>query len=102
MIIYKKYENKTDKCWYKSSNIVYSECYDKENDFKELKIFFNNGSTYTYHKVDVRDYLLFRESVSQGKALNEYIKKYEYNKTENADIEQIKLQLTNILEEEKQ
>ena len=29
--IYNVYENKLDRTWYQSSNILYSECDDKEN-----------------------------------------------------------------------
>ena len=86
--IFNFYANDTDKTWYQSSNIKYSECIDHDNDLKTLKVVFNNGTQYKYKKVDVRDYLLFRDASSQGKALNEYIKPkgYEYEKMENADL----------------
>ena len=83
----------TDRCiervWYESSNIVYSLCEDKLDDYKEVTIVFKNGSTYQYHKVNVNDYLLFRSSISSGKGLNKYLKKYEYTKLDNTDIELI-------------
>lgn len=82
------YRNNVDKTWYNSSNVVYSECLDPEDDFKELKVVFANGNTYKYKDVDVNDYLLFREAESQGKALNKYIKSkgYEYEKMEDSDL----------------
>lgn len=94
--IFNFYANDTDKTWYQSSNIKYSECIDHDNDLKTLKVVFNNGTQYKYKKVDVRDYLLFRDASSQGKALNEYIKPkgYEYEKMENADLATLDGELT--------
>ena len=94
--IFNFYANDTDKTWYQSSNIRYSECIDHDNDLKTLKVVFNNGTQYQYRKVDVRDYLLFRDASSQGKALNEYIKPkgYEYEKMENADLATLDGELT--------
>ena len=94
--IFNFYANDTDKTWYQSSNIRYSECIDHDNELKTLKVVFNNGTQYQYNKVDVRDYLLFRDASSQGKALNEYIKSkgYEYEKLENADLEALDSELT--------
>lgn len=91
----KKSETDVEKMWYQSSNIKYSECIDHDNDLKTLKVVFNNGTQYEYKKVDVKDYLLFRDAASQGKALNEYIKPkgYEYEKLENADIDSLESEL---------
>ena len=77
-----------DRTWYISSNVKYSECLDYDNQLKALRIVFNNGTHYEYKKVDSRDYLLFRDAESQGKALNQYIKakSYQYEKLENADL----------------
>lgn len=85
------YCDNVDKTWYDSSNVVYTECIDNDNKPKTLKVVFSNGTQYQYEDVDVRDYLLLRESDSQGKALNRLIKekKYEYKKLENADLESI-------------
>lgn len=89
--IFNVYCNGIDKAWYKSSNIVYTECVDNENKPKTLKVVFSNGTQYQYNDVNVNDYLLLREDASQGKALNRLIKekKYEYQKLENADLEAI-------------
>ena len=82
------YEDSIDKAWYDSSNVKYSECIDNDNKPKTLKVVFTNGSQYQYDDVDVRDYLLFREDSSQGKAINKYIKSkgYKCTKIENADL----------------
>jgi hypothetical protein len=88
------YENDIDKAWYNSSNVIYSECLDKEGELKIVKIVFKNGSTYQYKDVSVTDYLMFREDASQGKAINKFIKKYNFEKLENSDL--------NLIENEKQ
>lgn len=82
------YANNIDKTWYESSNIKYSECIDNENSLKTLKVVFTNGTEYEYSDVDVNDYLLFRDDMSQGSAFNKYIKSngYEYKKIGNADV----------------
>ncbi len=84
-----------DKCWYDSSNVVYTECLDPDNELKTLRVVFSNGTQYEYKKIDSRDYLLLREDKSQGKALNRLIKekKYEYVKLENADLNSINEEL---------
>ena len=80
------YENDVDKAWYNSSNVIYSECIDKEGELKVVKVVFKNGGTYQYKNVSVTDYLMFREDASQGKAINKFIKKYEFEKLENSDL----------------
>lgn len=94
------YNNKThiDKVWYDSSNVLYSECDDIENDYKNVMVTFNNGSTYEYKQVNVNDYMMFREDISQGKAINKFIKKYECEKLENKNIENINEELTSLKE----
>jgi hypothetical protein len=84
-----------DKCWYDSSNVIYTECLDPDDELKTLRVVFSNGTQYEYKKVDSRDYLLLREDQSQGKALNRLIKekKYEYVKLENADLKAIEEEL---------
>ena len=91
MIKFNYYSNNVDYTWYESSNIVYSECIDNDNALKTLKVVFSTGTQYQYNDVDVRDYLMFRNDQSQGKALNKYIKGngYEYVKLENANLQEI-------------
>lgn len=85
----------TEKVWYDSSNVIYTECIDNDNRPKTLKVVFSNGTQYQYEDVNVNHYLLFREDASQGKALNRLIKenKYEYKKIEDADLEAISEEL---------
>ena len=94
--LFNYYQDNIDHTWYKSSNIKYSECIDNDNALKTLRIVFNNGTQYEYENVDVRDYLIFRDSDSQGKSLNRLIKekKYEYKKLDNVNVD--------VLEEEYQ
>lgn len=89
--LYNVYRNDVDKAWYDSSNILYSECDDKENELKEVRVVFKNGTQYKYKDVNVHDYLMFREDASQGKALNKFIKQkgYEYEKMENVNVDSI-------------
>lgn len=94
------YENGIDKVWYDSTNVIYSECDDVLNSLKTLKLTFKDGRTYVYKEVDVNDYLLFRESQSQGKAFFRYIKKYECERVDNSDLNKIKLELEKILDNE--
>jgi hypothetical protein len=87
--------NDIDRVWYSSTNIKYAECVDPDNGLKTLRVVFNNGTQYEYKDVDVRDYVVFKNDSSQGKALNRLIKekKYEYEKLENADLEAINEEL---------
>lgn len=84
-----------DRAWYESSNVKYSELLDYDNELKTLKIVFNSGTQYVYKNVASQHYLLFREDLSQGKALNKYIKAngYDYEKLENADIQSLNEEL---------
>lgn len=95
MITFRYYDKdeKVDRIWYSSSNILYSECDDKTDDFKELRITFKNGETYAYKKVDVNDYVLFAHGgidASNGKAFWKIIRpKYEAEKIGKKTLEEI-------------
>ena len=109
MLIERYYNENThlDKAWYESSNIIYSECDDNENDLKTLRVVFKNGSCYEYYKITVQDYLMFMHGGldgSNGKALNSFIKqkKYEYKKIEDANLENINEELLKIIESKKE
>lgn len=94
------YKDKIDKCWYDSTNVIYSECYDHENDYKDLKVVFKEGKTYVYKGVDVNDYILFKTDLSQGKALNKYIiKKYKGLRLPDMDMSLIEEDKQLLLEE---
>lgn len=107
MIKIRKYDSdkRIDYIWYDSSNILYSECLDNENDFKTLKVVFKNGQSYIYKKVDVHDYVQFVHGGlegSNGKALNSIIKpKYEFEKGEKVDITELLQRGNDIIEEQK-
>jgi hypothetical protein len=84
-------EKKLDRAWYSSSNIIYSECDDHENDYKTLRVTFKNGACYEYYKVSVQDYLMFMHGGldgSNGKALNKFVKanQYEYKRIDDSDL----------------
>lgn len=84
-------EKRLDRAWYSSSNIIYSECDDYENDYKTLRVTFKNGACYEYYKVSVQDYLMFMHGGldgSNGKALNKFVKanQYEYKRIDDSDL----------------
>lgn len=87
--IFNHYNDNLDRAWYDSSTIIYSECDDKDGELKTLRVTFKDGRTYEYYDVKVNDYLLFREDISQGKALNRIIKAYETKKIDPIDVENI-------------
>lgn len=91
MKLFSYYDNNIDHAWFESSDIVYSECIDNENELKTLKVVFSNGAQYEFYDVNVFDYLKFRDDSSQGKAFITYIrkKKYKYKKLENANLKEI-------------
>lgn len=91
MKLFNYYDNKIDHCWFESSNIVYTECIDNEDELKTVKVVFSNATQYEYYDVNVFDYLKFRDDSSQGKAFAKYIKSkgYKYKKLENANLKEI-------------
>lgn len=107
MVLFRLYDKakKVDRIWYKSSNIVYTECDDNENDYKTLRVTFKNGSTYQYNEIDVNDYVLFVHGGlygSNGKALNQFIKqKYNFEKLEDKDVSLLLKECENLLEKSK-
>lgn len=106
MILKKIYDEKTktQKVWYDSTMILYSEMVENDTENKgDLYITFKNGTTYKYSDVKFEDYLVFiggGTDASQGKTLNKVIKsKYEYEKIGNADILKINEELNRVDEE---
>lgn len=108
MIIHRDYdqEKRLDRVWYNSSNVFYSECEDIVDDYKILRVVFNNGATYEYRNVDVNDYVMFVRGGldgSNGRALNKYIKpKCECERIEDLGKERLTEELNGLLEEKKQ
>jgi hypothetical protein len=108
MIIHRDYdqEKHLDRVWYNSSNVFYSECKDIVDDYKILRVVFNNGATYEYRNVDVNDYVMFVRGGldgSNGRALNKFIKpKCECERIEDLSKERLTEELNRLLEEKKQ
>lgn len=106
MLIIKEYDKQTltEEAFYESSNVFYSKCNDNKNDLKTLLIVFNNGGSYIYYDVDVKDYLKFRNADSQGKAFNQYLgckksdgtPKYKVFKLGVRDLEPLKERLADM------
>jgi len=94
-------ENLIDECWYDSSTVYYSKCFDKLNDYKELEVTFKDGRTYRYSNLIIQDYLLFKNGGldnSQGKALNKFIKKYQFEKLDKINIDDLDLKRQLLME----
>lgn len=110
MLIFHVYNetNHTEKAWYDSSNIFYSEYVeDSEKNEGDLYVTFKNGATYKYKNVQIApDYVVFKHGGldgSHGKALNTHIKsKYEFEKVESKNIDELKKELTLCLEKQKE
>lgn len=100
MIIYNKYTGQRDHTWYNSSNVVYSECIDSDNEYKTLKIIFKGGRTYLYKNVDVEDYIRFKNSESNGKAFNDLIKKYDCVRMPDTDMATLDTLKSDFMEED--
>ena len=65
------YRNSVDHTWYDSSNIIYSECFDtQDNSKRAVKIVFKGGRTYLYKEVEPLDYVLFRDAQSNGQVFS--------------------------------
>lgn len=99
-LILDEYKDNVDKCWYDSSNVLFSKCYDNPNQLKDLTIVFKEGRTYQYNGVDVMDYIMFKTDRSQGKALNKYIvKKYKGVRLSDVDLNELEEEKNNIIVE---
>lgn len=77
-------ETKKIKSVYDSSNVLGAE-YNKMD--ATLTIYFKRGANYSYYNVKESDFQRFDTAESQGKALNEVIKKgdYRYQRNEDTD-----------------
>ena len=97
MVVKRVVENKITKSLYESSNIIAST-YDKVNG--DLNITFKNGGNYTYQNVTASDFTRFETSESQGKALNQFIKKYSFLKHDKIDVDNLILEIELIKDRE--
>lgn len=100
MVLKKIYDEKTktQKIWYDSSMIYYTEMVEDENEnCGNLFVVFKNGQKYVYKDVRYEDYIVFINGgtdASQGKTLNKVIKnKYEYEKVGEAEMDALASEL---------
>lgn len=103
MVLKKVYDEKakTQKIWYDSSMIYYTEMVESEvENSGNLFVVFKNGQKYVYKDVRFEDYIVFINGgtdASQGKTLNKVIKgKYEYEKVGDADMDELSKELNKI------
>lgn len=89
MKLYSKYENSQELCWYDSSNILFSKCYDNPGNLKVVKLIFKNGRTYLYKDVEANDYVAFRDAESNGSAFTKHIKKYAAIRIQDTDLDKL-------------
>lgn len=102
----KVYDKKTgtQKVWLNSSMIKYMEMVEDPNEnYGDLTVVFNNGSTYKYKKVSLGDYVFMVNGGmdgSNGKAFNQLVKAhgYEYEKTEPLSQEYIDSEMEKAIE----
>lgn len=83
---YYNQEKELDRAWFDSSNVLYGECDDSSStQEKSVTLVFKGGLQYLYEGVNIGDWIDFKNSQSQGKALNEIFKAkgYEYRKLED-------------------
>lgn len=99
MKAFEKYINNAQFCWYDSSNIIFSKCYNNEGTLKVVKIIFKNGRTYLYKDVDVEDYVKFRDAESNGQSFNKYIKKYTATRIQDTDLGKLEEMRQNFIKE---
>ena len=105
----KYYDKKTltEKVWHNSSMLKYTEMVEDPNEnYGDLTVVFNNGSTYKYKNVSLADYVVMVGGGldgSNGKAFNQFVKKggYEYEKIAPLSQEYIDRGFQELLEREK-
>lgn len=106
MILFRDYDKNEmiDRVWYKSSDIIYSECKDTPGQLKTVKVVFKGGRSYIYTDVDVNDYVMFVHGGldgSNGKAFNQFLKKYNFEKGEKVSVEELSLEMEHRLKAKK-
>jgi hypothetical protein len=99
MIIEREEKDGIIKGFYKSSNVLLSEY---QTATKDLRITFSYGGVYTYHDVAEKDYIRFEGAESQGKILNSHIKAYPFTQGDAVDKQELKKQIEEKLEGERQ
>lgn len=88
MLLYNKYTNKVDYCWYSSTNLAHSQYINDGTG--TLAIVFNNGFIYHYHNVDEGDYIMLKMSPSNGTVLSNLIRnKYVATRQTRIDVNKL-------------
>ncbi len=93
MVVKKEEKDGLVECLYQSSNIIASE-YDETKSY--MTVTFKSGTKYGYFDVLHRDYIRFELSESQGVVFNKTMRKYKYEKLEEADIEPLKEEINEL------
>ena len=99
-------KTRTQKVWLESSMLKYTEMVeDPEQNYGDLTVVFNNGSTYRYKNVSLGDYVVMvagGNDGSNGKTFNRLVKAkgYEYEKIEPLSEEYIRKGYEELLEKE--
>lgn len=100
MVLKKVYDEKTrtQKVWYDSSMVYYTEMVESETENSgNLFVVFKNGQKYVYKDVRFEDYIVFINGgtdASIGKTLNKVIKnKYDYEKIGDADMDALRAEM---------
>lgn len=106
MVLKKKYDENTltEKAWYDSTMIFYSEFTEDPNENKgDLTVTFKTGGTYKYFDVKFEDYVLLiagSTDASHGKALNKHIKpNYKFEKLTDRSIAVLTEEMNSIQED---
>lgn len=102
----KYYDKKTltEKVWHDSSMLKYSEMVEDPNEnWGDLTVVFNNGSTYRYKRVPLSEYVFMVSggmNGSNGKTFNQLVKAggYEYEKIQPLSQEYIDGELEKVIE----
>jgi hypothetical protein len=98
MVVSKQIQGPIIESLYDSSNVIASK-YNIES--KKLVIIFGKGGQYLYENVEFSDFTKFDSSDSQGKSLNEFIKKYKAQKFPDIDVSSIKEDIKRLIQEQK-
>lgn len=95
MVISKQTEGSIIQSLYDSSNVIASQ-YNVET--KNLVVIFGKGGQYLYEGVEYADFTRFEVAQSQGKSINEYIKKYPSKKLGEINTTPIKEDIKRIID----
>ena len=101
MVLNNFYHERKDICYFDSSNVYYSECYDHEGPPKHVKVVFKQGRTYLYKNVTNEDYVAFRNAQSNGSEIYR-LKQYDVVRLEDTSLEKLEEQKKQLLLEQEE